>query len=289
MSEPAAGRTWQAAASPRGAVQPKQRRPEVLAGKTALVTGASSGLGADFARILAGRGCNVVLVARRADRLEQLQQQLTTIRAVKTHVVAMDLAAAGATQALYDRTRELGLNIDGLINNAGFGIHGNFTDIPWEREHEMLELDIIALVHLTKLYVKDMVTRNLGYVMLVSSIGAYQPSPTYASYSAAKSFVLYFGEALSYELRRTNVQVCVLSPGVTATEFLQVAGQKPTLYQRLLMMPSERVARIGIEAMLKGKPSKVPGLLNALPVQMMRLTPRRAAAAIASIMMRYGG
>jgi short-subunit dehydrogenase len=260
----------------------------VLEGRTSLVTGASSGLGADFARILAEHGCNVVLVARRGDRLEQLQQQIGTLRPVKTHVIAMDLSATGASQALYQRVSDLGLTVDVLINNAGFGIHGNFVDIPWEREHEMLELDIVTLVHLTKLFLKDMVARNLGYVMLVSSIGAYQPSPTYATYSAAKSFVLYFGEALSYELRHTKVKVSVLSPGVTATEFLQVAGQKPTLYQRLQMMPSERVARIGIEAMLKGTPSKVPGFSNALPVQLLRVTPRRMAAAIANVMMRYG-
>jgi short-subunit dehydrogenase len=260
----------------------------VLEGKTALVTGASSGLGADFARILAEHGCNVVLVARRAERLEQLRQQIGAVRPVKTHVIPMDLSATGASQALYQRVSDLGLTVDVLINNAGFGIHGNFVDIPWEREHEMLELDIVTLVHLTKLFVKDMAARNLGYVLLVSSIGAYQPSPTYATYSAAKSFVLYFGEALSYELRQTNVKVSVLSPGVTATEFLQVAGQKPTLYQRLQMMPSERVARIGIDAMLKGTPSKVPGLSNALPVQLLRVTPRRMAAAIANVMMRYG-
>jgi hypothetical protein len=259
-----------------------------LEGKTAVVTGASSGLGADFARILAEHGCNVVLVARRPDRLAQLQQQITTIGRVKTYAIAADLSATGASQALHERISGLGLTIDVLINNAGFGIHGNFIDIPWEREHEMLKLDIVTLVHLTKLFLKDMVARNFGYVLLVSSVGAYQPSPTYATYSAAKSFVLYFGEALSYELRRTNVKVSVLSPGVTATEFLQVAGQRPTLYQRLMMMPSERVARIGIAAMLKGQPSKVPGLLNALPVQLLRLTPRRAAAAFAAAMMRYG-
>jgi len=114
---------------------------------------------------------------------------------VKTHVITTDLSAAGASQALYQRVSELGLTVDVLINNAGFGIHGNFVGIPWKREHETLELGIIALVHLTKLFVRDMVARNLGYVLLVSSIGAYQPSPTYATYSAAKSFVLYFGAA----------------------------------------------------------------------------------------------
>ena len=130
----------------------------------------------------------------------------------------------------------------------------------------------------------QIVTSFLLTPVIVHSLGERD----YGLWSLVGSFVLYFGEALSYELRRTNVKVSVLSPGVTATEFLQVAGQKPTLYQRLSMMPSERVARIGIEAMLQGKPSKVPGLLNALPVQLLRLTPRRVAAAVADIMMRFG-
>jgi len=260
----------------------------VLQGKTALVTGASSGLGADFARILAGQGCHLVLVARRTDLLERLRQEITSAHDVQVQVVTMDLAAAGAAQQLYDRLREQALAVDVLVNNAGFGLYGDFVDIPWEREHEMLELDIVTLVHLTKLFVKDMVARNFGYVLQISSIGAYQPSPTYASYSAAKSFVLFFSEALSYELRHSNVKVTALSPGITATEFLQVSGQKPSLYQRLMLMPSRQVAEIGLAAMLKGRPSKVPGLKNALPVQMLRFTPRRMSAALASFLMKYG-
>jgi short-subunit dehydrogenase len=260
-----------------------------LRGKYAVVTGASSGIGTDFARVLAERGCNLVLVARREDRLRALQQELSAAHNVQAQVIAMSLSAPDAPQALYDRIRGLGIDVDVLINNAGFGLHGNFMDIPWEREHEMLELDIIALVHLTKLFVRDMVARNFGFVLQVSSIGAYQPSPTYATYSAAKSFVLNFGEALNYELRHTNVKVSVLSPGVTASEFLQVAGQKPTFYQRMTMMPSRTVAAAGINAMLKGKPSKVPGLMNALPVWLLRFTPRRMSAAMASAAMQAGG
>jgi short-subunit dehydrogenase len=260
----------------------------ILRGKNAIVTGASSGIGADFARGLAARGCNLILVARREDRLRALQHEISGGHGVEAHVLAMSLSEVGAPQVLYDRVRTMGVAVDVLINNAGFGLHGDFVDISWEREHEMLQLDVVALVHLTKLFVRDMVARNFGYVLQVSSIGAYQPSPTYATYSAAKSFVLNFGEALNYELRHTQVKVSVVSPGVTASEFLQVAGQKPTFYQRMTMMPSRTVAEAGIEAMLKGKPSKVPGLMNALPVWLLRFTPRRMSAAMASFAMQYG-
>jgi short-subunit dehydrogenase len=178
--------------------------------------------------------------------------------------------------------------VDVLINNAGFGIYGPFTEISWEREQEMLLLDVVTLVHLTKLFVRDMVARNSGYVLQLSSIGAYQPSPTYATYSAAKAFVLSFGEALNYELRNTNVKVCVLSPGVTETEFLTVAGQRRTLYQRLSMMQSRPVAEIGIDAMLRGRPSKVAGVMNAVTAWSLRFVPRRLQAAMASAAMQLG-
>jgi short-subunit dehydrogenase len=260
----------------------------VLKGKTALITGASSGLGVDFATILAERGCNLVLVARREERLHALAEELTHKHGVQAHVIAMSLAQLGAAQDLYDRIGGLHLTVDVLINNAGFGVYGPFMEIPWEREEEMLRLDIITLVHLTKLFVRDMVARNFGYVLQVSSIGAYQPSPTYATYSAAKAFVLSFGEALNYELRATNVKVSVLSPGVTATEFLQVAGQRKSLFQRLSMMQSRPVAEIGIAAMLRGKPSKVPGVMNAVTAWSLRFIPRRLQAAMASAAMQLG-
>ena len=261
---------------------------ETLQGRVSLVTGASSGLGAHFARILAERGSDVILVARREDRLRELADEITARDGVQAHVIPMDLSAKDAAQALYDRIQALGAPVDVLINNAGFGIYGNFIDVPWEREQEMLQLDIVTLVHLTKLFVKDMVARDFGYILQMSSVGGYQPSPTYTTYSAAKSFVLSFGEALAYELRNTKVKVSVLSPGITATEFLQVSGQKPTLYQRLALMDGHKVARIGIDAMLKGKHSKIPGLINSLPIWTLRFTPRRLSPALANFLMTYG-
>lgn len=259
-----------------------------LKGKWSLVTGASSGLGVDFAKNLAGRGCNLILVARRADRLEAVQQEIVAQYGVQVDVIAMDLEPADAPQELYDQIKAAGRAVDVLINNAGFGLYGDFLEIPWERERAMLELDIVTLTHLTKLFSRDMVERHFGYILLVSSIGAYQPSPTYASYSAAKSYVLYFGEALHYELRNTGVNVTVVSPGVTRTEFLEVAGQQPSLYQRTMMMDSPDVTRIAIDAMLDGKASVVPGFMNALLAQSTRFMPRQLAAMSADRFMRMG-
>ncbi len=260
----------------------------VLRGKTALVTGASSGLGVDFARELARRGCDLILVARREDRLRAVQQEIRQACGVNVENIPLDLAAPGAADALYRRTAGSGRVVDVLVNNAGFGLYGQHMSVPWEKEAEMLHLDMIVVAQLTKLFGKDMQARNFGYILLVSSIGGYQPSPTYASYSAAKSFVLSLGEALNYELRKTGVGVTVVSPGVTATEFLKVAGQRTSLYQRLMMMKSEDVARIGIGAMLRRRPSIVPGFLNALMVWANRLVPRRTSAAVSEILMKSG-
>ncbi|HEX2484649.1 MAG TPA: SDR family oxidoreductase [Myxococcota bacterium] len=259
-----------------------------LHGRCALVTGASSGLGVDFARELARRGARLVLVARREPRLRALADELAKETGVEVRVEAVDLADPGAREALADRLAAERVEVDVLVNNAGFGVYGPFLDIPWERERQMLELDVAAVVHLTKLFAQGMVARGRGWILQVASIGAYQPSPTYASYSAAKAFVLSFGEALSFELRHTGVKVTVVSPGVTATEFLRVSGQSPSLYQRLAMMRSADVARAGVRAMLKGRPSVVPGLVNKVPAFLMRLTPRRLQARIAHLSMTMG-
>lgn len=256
-------------------------KTELLQGKTALVTGASSGLGAEFARQLAGMGCHLILVARREDRLQALKVEIEAAAKVQVHVMPADLGAPDAAAVLHTKVKAAGLTVDVLVNNAGFGLYGEHMQIPWEREREMLMLDVVALMQLTKLFAADMLARGSGWILQVSSIGAYQPSPTYAAYSAAKSFVLFFGEALNYELRDTGVGVTVLSPGVTATDFLKVAGQKASLYQRLLMMQAPKVVRVGIKAMLKRRPSVIAGRLNALIAWTTRFTPRRLTTAIA--------
>ena len=259
--------------------------PAPLAGRHALVTGASSGLGADFARELARRGAGLTLVARREDRLRALAEELAAPSGPEVRVVALDLNQADAPDRLLADTQARGRPVDVLVNNAGFGLYGPFSELDWERERAMLELDVIVPVHLTKLFLPGMLERRRGWVLNIASIGAYQPSPLYASYSAAKSFILNFTEALSYELRGSGVRATALSPGIVATEFLQVSGQQATRYQRMTMMDSPTVARLGIEAMLKGRPSLVPGRLNAASVWANRLVPRRVSTALAHRMM----
>ncbi len=257
-----------------------------LQGKTALVTGASSGLGSDFARQLARRGCRLILVARREDRLLALQQELASTTSMPVEIIPMDLVAPQAPEQLFDRLQASNLPVDVLINNAGYGLFGEFAGVPWERTEDMLRLDILSLTHLMHIFGGDMVKRNFGYILNVASIGAFQPSPTYAAYSAAKSYVFYLTQAVHYELRRTGVKCTVLSPGVTRTEFLSVAGQKPTFYQRMSMMESPAVARVGIQAMLKGRASVVPGVSNALFAFMMRFLPYQLQASLADLAMR---
>ncbi len=245
-----------------------------ISGKWALVTGASSGLGVDFARELAARGSHLILVARREELLAKVAGELREQHGVKVECMAFDLVPREAASELYAQVQDKGIEVDILVNNAGFGLFGTFQELSWERQSAMLDLDIMTLVHLTKLFSRGMVARRYGRIMQVASIGAYQSSPTYAAYSAAKSFVLSFGEALNFELRGTGVSCTVVSPGVTATEFLKVSGQKPTLYQRMMMMRSDKVARIGVRAMLKGRSSIVTGFLNALTCWSLRFTPR---------------
>lgn len=257
-----------------------------LQGKTALVTGASSGLGVDFARELARRGCRVVLAARREELLKKLQGELQAQHGITAIAMAVDLADPAAPQALHDALAAQGLAIDILVNNAGFGAYGMELEIPWEKTRQMLMLDIVALTHLTKLFARDMVKRGYGRILQVASIGAYQPSPTYAAYSAAKSYVRSFSQALNFELRGTGVSSTAVCPGITATEFLQVSGQKPTAYQRLMMMTSAEVAAIGIKAMLKGKYNVVPGFLNWLIAVSTFLTPDPVNAAAAYRLMK---
>lgn len=252
----------------------------------ALVTGASSGLGVDFAEILAAEGYNIILTARRRERMEALKEELVAKYAVAVEVIEQDLATPTAADELYAKVQERGIVVDVLINNAGYGVYGRFTQIEWGTESKMMQLDMVTLVHLTKLFSKDMVARNTGYILLIASIGAYQPTPTYATYAAAKSFVLSFGEALNYELKNTNVNITVLSPGITATEFLKVSGQEATFYQRMAMMESRPVAEIGIRAMFRGKASIVPGFLNKLSAFSVRFIPRRWQAALAYVLMR---
>lgn len=256
-----------------------------LSGRTALVTGASSGLGVDFARELAARGADLVLVARREDRLRAVADALKRDFGVQVSIVAADLSDP-ATPEMLHQTVGAQHRIDILVNNAGLGVFGPELDIDWARSRQLLQVDIVALAHLSKLFGRDMRQRGWGRILQVASIGAFQPAPSYAAYAAAKAFVLHFGEALNVELRGSGVSCTVVCPGVAATEFHDVAGQKHNGFIRLTIMPPARVAAAGVRAMLRGRSSVVPGWINRLMVFAVRFTPRWLQARASQLLMR---
>lgn len=248
---------------------------ETLEGRTALVTGGSSGIGADIARELAGRGADVVLVARREQRLQERADELTDEFGVDTDWIAMDLARREAPEALYEETVDRGHAVDVLVNNAGFGIYGGFLDNDWDRQEGLLELNLVTPIQLTKLFARDMIDRGWGRILQVSSFGAFQPTPTYGLYSATKSALLNWGEAFDFELDGTGVHCTVTCPGVTRTEFFEQVEQEQTWYQSLTMTESSTVAERSVRAMMNGKMSIVPGFLDALTIFLIRFLPRR--------------
>ncbi len=255
-------------------------------GTWALITGASSGFGVDFARELAAEGHSLVLVARRVEPMQALAAELSAQHGIATRVIGMDLAQPGVGALLKARLDQEGIAVDLLINNAGYGLFGEFFSQPLEKTLNMLQLNIVTLTELTYVFGKDMASRGRGRILFVASNGAYQATPTYAAYCASKSYVLLFGEALHEELRARGVTVTVLSPGITATEFLLVSGQKATLYQRLMMMRSRQVVRIGLRALRSGRASVVAGWLNAMVAWSNRLMPRAVQRKLAFQTMR---
>jgi len=258
---------------------------EKVRGKWALVTGASSGIGAEVARELAARGINVVLAARRREALDALSVELRSA-GVQARVEPVDLAHTGEPERLFDTLRAAGITVSILVNNAGFGAYGAFDAIDAATEEAMLDLDVKALARVTRLAVGPMRAKRFGRILLTASTGAYQPTPLYATYSAAKAFVLSYGHAIRRELRGTGVTVTVLSPGVTRTEFHKVAGQVTNRFKAVTMMEVGPVARAATRALLRGRAEIVTGFINKVLVFTIRLVPRAAAAAMAQRLMR---
>ncbi|MCS6912860.1 MAG: SDR family oxidoreductase [Myxococcales bacterium] len=259
----------------------------MLTGKTALVTGASSGIGEAMARELAARGANLVLAARRRDRLEALAREIDTEyqSRVAVHVVVIDLAAPGAARRLFDETEGVGQRIDILINNAGTGYNDLFLNIPWERTAQQMQLNMVALTELSYLFGQCMRRRNEGYILNVSSIGAYAPCPYFATYAAGKAYVRNFSEALSAELADTGVRVCCLCPGVTETEFHLNANQELPPAVKWVTMSARRCARIGLDALLSGRRNVISGYLNSLAMFLLRFVPTRLSTALYGFVM----
>jgi uncharacterized protein len=256
------------------------RAPASIAGKWALVTGASSGFGVEFATLLAERRMNLVLVARRTDVLEQLAQRLRSAHEVRVIVEGLDLSSAGSGTELKQRADAQGIVVEALVNNAGYGLYGDFVEQPLSNTRNMLELNIVAMTELTRVFAADMVARGSGYILLIASLLGFQAVPGYAAYAASKAYVLNFGEALHEELKPHGVSVTVLAPGASATAFADAASQRDTRILRLLMMQPRSVAAIGIDAMLSRRVTVLAGVRNKMITLSNRFTPRRAQALI---------
>ena len=253
--------------------------------KTAIVTGASSGIGEHFARMLAARGYDVVIAARRLERLEALAKDIEAKHEVNVTPIQLDLGVSGAAEALFAQTEGAGMEVEVLINNAGFGTQGYFPEIPWAKTAEQIQLNVVSLTEATYRFVGAMRARRKGHVLNVASIGAYMPVPGYATYAAGKAYVRNFSEALDHELRGSGVRVCCLCPGPTETEFIAVAGQAIPAWQKIAFMSAERCARIGMRALFGGRRLIVAGLLNTLTMLSLRWTPRRVITFFAAVFM----
>lgn len=233
-----------------------------------LITGASAGLGVEFARQCRAKGQQLVLVARRKDRLEALAAELGS-----SHVIAADLARPGAPDQLVEQVKGLGLEIDTLINNAGFGVTGRFDKAPADRLLEMIDLNVRALTETCRLVLPAMVERGRGSILNVASTAAFQAGPNMAVYYASKAYVLSFTEALHQELKSKGVKVSALCPGPTATEFFDVAESAGSTLAKMATDPVA-VVTAGLKGLEKNRAITIPGLGNKIGAQSNRLLPR---------------
>jgi short-subunit dehydrogenase len=252
----------------------------------ALVTGASSGIGKELARLFAADGHGVVLVARRLPLLETLASELTAAYGVRTWPVATDLAAQGGVEALLAELEARGVVVDFLVNNAGVGTTGAFAESSAERELGMTKLNVVSVVDLTRALLPGMLVRKHGRILNIGSTAGFQPGPYMATYYASKAFVNHFSEALAYELRGTGVSVTVSCPGPTRTEFGDVSGvAKSNLFKLPLASPAH-VARTAYRALMSGRVLVIHGFLNWLVVQSLRISPRSLVRAIVASLNR---
>jgi uncharacterized protein len=244
--------------------------------ETVLVTGASSGIGAELARVFAKGGASLVLTARSVDKLEALASELRQTHGGTVRVVAADLGAQDGLERLLQRLSEEAVPVDVLVNNAGYAGFGPFTETRWAEEAGMLQLNVVSLTELTKRLLPGMVARGRGGVLNVASTAAFQPGPLMAVYYATKAYVLSFSEALAEELRGSGVVVTALCPGATESGFqVRAAMQASKLVNGKRLMDAATVAQAGYDGFRRGSPVVIPGFQNRLLVQSVRFTPRR--------------
>jgi uncharacterized protein len=252
--------------------------------KWAVITGASAGIGVALAKQLAAGGTHLVLTARRYDRLEKLSQELTSSHDIKTEIFAADLAHPGAPQMIFDFTKQKGLEVELLINNAGFGQYGVLSQVETQRLVDMVQVNCTAVVHLTRLFLPAMIARHRGDILILASTASFQAVPYISTYAASKAFDLFFAEGLAEEMKPYGIRVCALCPGSTESEFHVLAGQEQFASKN--METAEKVARTGLAALASGKSYVISGLGNYLGAHSQRIVPRRTVTRIAANMFR---
>lgn len=258
--------------------------------KNVLITGASTGLGKDFALSLAKMGYSPVLVARNVDRLKSLASEIKLKFGIDSVVIAEDLAKANAAEKVYKAVKKLKLPISVLVNNAGYGLNGEFHKNSLEDESKMIQLNVTTLAELCHLFLQDMVANNEGYILNVASTAAFQPGPMMTNYYATKAYVLSLSEGLAEEVKDYGVTVSCLCPGPTKTEFFErakMSGSK-LVQSSILAMNSEDVVAIGIKALFGKRVVKIPGIINFILAESVRFTPRFLIRKIAKSLNKVG-
>ena len=253
--------------------------------KTALITGASSGIGYELSKLFAADGYNLVLVARSGQKLSEIASELAQTYGVRTTVLAKDLSDPASPDEIFATLQAQFIGVDVLVNNAGFGTYGPFAKIDWAEELRMVQVNVISLTHLTKLFLPGMIDRRSGRILNVGSTGSFAPGPLMAAYCATKAYVLSLSEAISEEVRGTGVSVTALCPGVTRTGFQARANVENVQLTSGSMMSAQQVAEAGYTALLRGQAIVVPGFVNQLLAFSVRITPSWLTRRIAHRMM----
>ena len=248
--------------------------------KTALITGASGGIGYELALLFARDRFDCILVARSRDKLDELAARLESEFRVKTLVVARDLSKPTAVDEIYEEVSAASMSIDVLVNNAGFPVYGRFVDTDWQTELDMLQVNVVALTALTKLFVRGMVERRNGRILNLASTAAFVPGPLMAVYYASKAYVLSFSQALANELQGTGVTVTALAPGPTRTGFQKRGVMEDSRLVRGQIADAKSVAAAGYRGMMRGKTIVIPGFSNKLIPWVARVSPRGAVTRV---------
>jgi len=256
----------------------------------ALVTGASTGMGYEYAKLFAKDGKNIVALARSRDKLEGLKRDLEKQHGTKVKVMVLvkDLSDPKAPQEVFSELEKAGINVDVLVNNAGFSVYGKFSDSDWQKEAEMIQVNILALTQLTKLFLKKMMEKKSGKILNISSGVGLIPAPWSSVYGGTKHYVLGFSNAIAHELKGTGVSVTCFCPGNTKTPFYERAGAEGAKMskRRMLEMDAASAARHGYKALAKGKPTAGAGLINSFLFFVVRLTPRSLSCSIMGYMLQ---